>query len=265
MSFTYHEQVLAASSEGVAIGLFHMDDIERGRMVLGPDDDAVSADVVTAGCHHSVARLELEEAFDLVLFQIELFICYHHKYYLDRVIGFDIWMTESYGPSIMSDNVGDGVGAGGVAEDFAELELGFGGIDFVEDEATLHVVEESVMVAALLDGHNVVVADWEVWVTSGLVVDLDVASLVLHDHDDFPVVEGVSEAISQEHHQWHTLTELVRSWSRSWCPDARKFVQHPVFRSKYSLQVLFWSSSLLCDRRRLTIPLGDLAYKTYNT
>ena len=223
--------------------------------MLSLDEYTVSADVVTAGCHHSVASLELDEAFDLVLFQVELFVCYHKIRYLDRVVGFNVRVAESYGSSIMGDDVRDGVRASGVAQNLAELELSLSSIDFVEDEAALHVVEESVMITALLDGHNIIVANWEMWVTSGLVVNLDVASLVLHDHDDFPVVEGVSEAISQEHHQWHTLTELVRSWSRSWGPYSRELVQHPVFRSKDPLQVLFWSSSLFDDRMRLTIPL----------
>eukprot|EP01022_Parablepharisma_sp_SALTPOND_P022654 TRINITY_DN461_c0_g1_i3.p4 TRINITY_DN461_c0_g1~~TRINITY_DN461_c0_g1_i3.p4 ORF type:complete len:121 (+),score=17.35 TRINITY_DN461_c0_g1_i3:596-958(+) len=120
----------------------------------------------------------------------------------------------------MGGDVRDGVGAGGMADDLAELESGFRSVDFVEDEAAFHVIEESVMVATLLNSDNVVVAYWEVWVTAGLVVNLYVAGLVLDDHDNLAVVEGVSEAISQEYHEGHTLTELVRSGGRSWCPDS---------------------------------------------
>ncbi len=174
-----------------------------------------------------------------------LFISHKKGQYLNGVVGFNVRMAESYSSSIMGDDVRDGVRTSGMAKDFAELELGFSSINFVENEASLHVIEQSVMLATLFDCDNVVVANWEMWVASDLVVDLDVASLVLNNHDDLAVVEGVSEAASQEHHQGHTLTELVRSWGRSWCPNARELVQHPVFRSKDSLQVLFWSSSLL--------------------
>ena len=66
------EEVLAAGGEGVVVCLLDVDDVERGRMVLGLHDDAVAAHVVATGGHDEVARLELDMSLDGVLFQVEL-------------------------------------------------------------------------------------------------------------------------------------------------------------------------------------------------
>lgn len=71
------EEVLASGGEHVAVGFLHVHNIERSGMVLSLHDHTISANVVATDGHDSVAGLVLEEAFDLVLFQVKLLFIIH--------------------------------------------------------------------------------------------------------------------------------------------------------------------------------------------
>lgn len=140
--------------------------------------------------------------------------------HLNGVVGLDVRVREADGPAIVGDNVRDGVRSSGMTDDLAELVLSLLSLDLVQDEAALHVVEESEEVAGLLDAHDIIEAHWIVRIAACLVVDLYVACLIPHDHEDLPVIQRVLQTITEDHHQRHTLSQLVRSWSRSGCPHS---------------------------------------------
>jgi len=115
-----------------------------------------------------------------------------------------VW--ESDGSAIVSDDMRDRVESSSVSENFAELEFSFVSIDFVEDEASLHVVKHSKTLSCLVKGQNIIVANRIVWITSDLVIDFDVSGLVLDDEHDLAVIQGIFKTAAEHHHYWNALS-----------------------------------------------------------
>lgn len=95
------------------------------------------------------------------------------------------------------------------ALDLAQLVLGLLGLDSVDGEAALGVVDEAEVLARLLDGDDVHEAGGVGQVGADLAVNLDQA---LHEDGlGLAVVERILEAVSDEDDQRHAVTELVRT------------------------------------------------------
>lgn len=112
------------------------------------------------------------------------------------------------------------------ALDLAELVLGLLGLDAVDGEAALCVVDEAEVLASLLDADDVHEAGGEGHVGADLAVDLDQA---LHqDGAGLAVVEGILEAVADEDDQGHAVAELVRTGRGLGGVDSGELVQQPV-------------------------------------
>lgn len=137
--------------------------------------------------------------------------------------------------------------------DLAQLVLGLLGLDAVDGETALGVVDEAEVLAGLLDGDDVHEAGREADVGAHLAVNLD-QSL----HDDRPglaVVERILEAVADEDDQGQALAKLMRTRGRLGGVGTRQFVEEPVrgggkpllvllcwmreFRSAGALRLLF--------------------------
>jgi hypothetical protein len=79
------------------------------------------------------------------------------------------------------------------ALDLAQLVFGLLGLDAVHGEATLGVVDETEVLAGLLDADDVHETSWEGWVGADLVVDLDEAL-----HDDSLGLAAVKSVLETE-------------------------------------------------------------------
>lgn len=91
--------------------------------------------------------------------------------------------------------------------DLSELVFGLLGLDSVDGEAALGVVNQAEVLAGLLDGDDIHEASWVGGIGADLAINLDQPL-----HDDrlgLTSVERILETVSDEDNQWHAVTELV--------------------------------------------------------
>lgn len=120
--------------------------------------------------------------------------------------------------------------------DLAELVLGLLGLDSVDGEAALGVVDETEVLAGLVDGDDVHEAGGVGHVGADLAVDLDQA---LHENrSGLTEVESILEAVADEHDQGHAVAELVRTGRGLGGVDTGQLVQQPVRGGAKALLVL---------------------------
>lgn len=132
-------------SEGSVKNVPDVDDVEATQMSLPVDDDTGSAHVSATGDHDDVSGLELDVVDDLVLDKVKL----------DSVVDLDGRVGVSDRSSVVGDEVGDALGTELVLSDLEELEGGLLGGDSVDGESALDVVEQSEVLARLLDRDDV--------------------------------------------------------------------------------------------------------------
>ena len=93
--------------------------------------------------------------------------------------------------------------------DFAQLVFGFCRLDAVDREAAFGVVDESEVLAGLVDRDHVHVASWVCGVCSDFAIDFDET---LHDNLlDFTAIESILETISDEDDEGEAVAEFVRT------------------------------------------------------
>jgi hypothetical protein len=125
--------------------------------------------------------------------------------------------------------------------DLAELVLSLLGGDAVDGEATLGVVDETEVLASLLDRDDIHESSRVGGVGTDLAIDLDEA---LHDNGlGFATVQGVLEAVTDEDDQRHAVSELVGTGRGLGGVGARQLVEKPVRRCRQAVLVL---SAMLC-------------------
>jgi hypothetical protein len=121
------------------------DDVVAAEVTLTVNDGTDTALVTTTGEHDEVALLELDVVDDLVLDEVEL----------DNVVNLDDGVGVTDGATVVGDDEGDTLST---ELDLADLEELVGSLllgDAVDGEATLDIVEETEVLAGLLDGDNV--------------------------------------------------------------------------------------------------------------
>lgn len=122
------------------------------------------------------------------------------------------------------------------ALDLAELVLGLLGLDAVDGEAALGIVDEAEVLAGLLNGDDVHEAGGVGQVSADLAVDLD--ETLHEDRLGLAVVKGVLETVADEDDQGHAVAELVRTGRGLGGVDTGQFVQEPVGGGAKALLVL---------------------------
>lgn len=128
--------------------------------------------------------------------------------------------------------------------DLAQLVLSLLGLNSVDGETALGIVDKTEVLASLLDGDDVHEAGGEGGIGSDLAVDLDKS---LHqDGLDLTVVEGILEAVSDEDDQGHAVAELVRTGRRLGSVGAGQLVKQPVRGGAEALLVLLAIQTVRC-------------------
>jgi hypothetical protein len=122
------------------------------------------------------------------------------------------------------------------ALDLAQLIFRLFTLDAVHCEATLGVVDESEVLACLLNRNHVHEASRVGDVGAHFAIDLDEA--LFEDCLGLAVVERILETISHEDDQRHALANLVRTRRRARRIDAREFVEEPMARRRKAFLVL---------------------------
>ena len=148
---------------------------------------------------------------------------------------------------VIGHNVWDLVGTDFLSLDFAELKFGFFGLQGLEDELALGVVEDSEVLAGLLDGDDVHYSSWEGGVSSNFPIDFYAAFLIFHNHRDFSIIEGIFKTIPQNHCQGNRLSQFVGTGSGSGSPDSSSFGKHPAGGSGNFVNMFFGASSHIAE------------------
>jgi hypothetical protein len=144
-TLTDDEDVAGAGSEGAVKDVTDVDNVEATKVTLGVDNDTDAAHVTATSDHGNVSGLELDVFDDLVLDKVEL----------DGVVDLDGGVGVTDGAAVVGNDVGDTLGAKLATADLAKLEVGLLGGDAVDGEATLDVVEETEVLARLLNGDDI--------------------------------------------------------------------------------------------------------------
>lgn len=176
-------------SESAVERVLDVDDIEATNVLLTVNNDTGTTHVTATSDHDDVASVKLDKIGYLAGLDVEL----------DSVVDLDQGIRVANGATIVGDNVWDTLGTNTGLADLEQLVSGLLSGDSVDGEAALDIVEETEVLARLLNGNNICVAKksckyvfplsfWSVrtheasrvgWVGADLAVDLNKA---LHDN-----------------------------------------------------------------------------------
>jgi len=133
-----------------------------------------STDVVTTSNVGQMSRFIGDPADDLVALKIVL-----------NGIGFiDVWMWESDGSGIMSDNIWNLVWTNSFFNNFAKLDVGFRTFNIDESKSTLFIIQKSIVLSGFNDVQDIHNTDWEFSISSDFIVDFDSCLFILCNGGD---------------------------------------------------------------------------------
>ena len=128
-----------------------------------------STNVVTASDVAEFAWLVLDPGDDFAVLQIVF----------DGVSLIDFRVGESDSPWVMSDDIGDLVGANCFSLDLQELELGFIFLDANEGESSLNIIKHAVVFPSFFYGQHIHDSNWELDVPPNFPVNAE-SSFFIH-------------------------------------------------------------------------------------
>jgi len=127
--------------------------------------------------------------------------------------------------------------------DLAQLVLGLGLFDAVDGEAALNIVDETEVLAGLVDGDDIHEAGGVGGIGADLAIDLDEA--LHHDHGDLLASDSILQSVSEEDNQRQAVASLVRTGGGFRSIGTLEFVEHPMRWSRQSHLMLLWSATHL--------------------
>ena len=120
--------------------------------------------------------------------------------------------------------------------DLAELVLSLLSLNSVDGETTLGVVDETEVLAGLLDADDIHETSWVGGISADLAINLDQA---LHDNGlSLASVESILQAVTDEDDERHAVAELVWTSGWTWSVSTGQLVQEPVRWRAQALLVL---------------------------
>jgi len=135
------------------------------------------------------------------------------------------WVGEADGPTIRGVQEWDILGPSLYFTDTAQLVLGLGGSDAVDDEPALHIVDDAEVLSSLLNLDNIHKPGGELGVGPELAINLDKA--LLADGFDLLHGEGILQTVPEEESNGERLSLFVGSRAGLDGENSSKFVQHP--------------------------------------
>jgi len=174
-----NEDVGLTGSEGVVYRILDVDNVEASVVTLTMSDNTDTSHVTTAGSHGNDTSIELDVVGDFASSKIDL----------DGIVDLDGWVWVTDSSCIVRDQEWDSALSKLNSLDFAQLVFGLLGLDSVDGEATLGIVDKTEVLAGLLDGDDIHEAGWEGGIGADLAINLDQA---LHDDSlDLTGVESI--------------------------------------------------------------------------
>jgi len=165
---TDDEDVVFSSSEGVVYGILDVDDVETSIVTLSVSDNTNTTHVATTSDHGDNSSVEFDELGDLTSSQIDL----------DGIVNLDGWVWVSDCSCIVRDQEWDSALAQLNSLDFAQLVFRLLSLNSVDGETALGVVNQTEVLASLLDADDIHKSGWVCGIGSDFSIDLD---QTLHD------------------------------------------------------------------------------------
>lgn len=122
-----------------------MDDVVATNVLLTMDDNTSTTHVTTTGDHNDVASVELDEIGDLARLELEL----------DSVVDLNQRVGVTDGAAVVGDDVWDALSTNTSPPNLEELVGSLLRGDAVDGEAALDVVEETEVLARLVNSDDV--------------------------------------------------------------------------------------------------------------
>lgn len=210
------ENVAETSSESVVDGILDVDDIETTIVALTVSDNTNTTHIATTSDHNNTTGIERNELGDLAGLEINL----------DGVVDLDGGVRVTDGAGIVGDEVRNTLGTELDTADLAEFIASLLLRDTMDGEATFGVVNETEVLASLLNGDDIHETSREGGVSADLAVDLDEP---LHDDGlGLATVQRILEPVADEDNEGHALAGLVGTGARLGGIFAGKLVEQPV-------------------------------------
>jgi hypothetical protein len=176
---TDDENVVLTGSESVINGILDVNDVETSIVTLSVSDNTNTTHVTSTSNHGNGTSIELDEIGDLAGLEVNL----------DGVVNLDCWVWVTDSSSIVRDQEWDSALAQLYSLDLSKLVFGLLGLDSVDGEATLGVVDKTEVLASLLDADDIHEACWIGGIGSDFAINLDQA---LHDNClSLAAIEGI--------------------------------------------------------------------------
>lgn len=214
-ALTDDEDVGDTGGEGTVKRILNVDDVESSNVLLPVHNNTSTTHVTTTGDHDDVAGIELDEVGDLSSLELEL----------DGVVDLDEGVGVTDGATVVGDDVGNTTSTEGDLADLEELVGGLLGGDAVDGETALDVVEETEVLAGLLDGDHILEASGVGGVGADLSIDFD--QTLLDNGGDFTASKGVLQAVAEEDAEGEGFAELMGTGGGTGGVGTAKLVQHP--------------------------------------
>lgn len=225
------EDVRFTSGKGVVNGILDVDDVETTIVALTMGDDTNTSHVTTTGSHGNGTSVELDEVSDLSSSQIDLY----------SIVDLDSRVRVTDRSSIVRNQEWDSAFAELNTLDFAQLVFGLLGLDAVDSETALGVIDETEVLASLVDSDHVHEAGGVGGISADFSVDLD--ETLHEDGVGLTRVKGILQTVTNEDDERQAISQLVRTgrWARS--IGTGQFVQEPVRWRTQALLMLLWSTA----------------------
>jgi len=166
---TDNEDVTLSSSKRVVYRVLDVDNVETSIVTLTVRDDTNTTHVATTSDHGNDTSIELDEVGDLAGCEVDL----------NGVVDLDRWIRVTDSSSIVRDQEWDSALAQLYSLNLPKLVFGLLGLDSVDGEAALGVVDQTKVLASLFDADDVHETSWVGGIGSDLSIDLD---QTLHDN-----------------------------------------------------------------------------------
>ena len=248
------ENVAETGGEVTAKDIADVDNVEATEVTLLTGDDTGTALVTTTSDHDGGTSVKGNKVEDLLRLNVES----------DSVVDLDGRVGVSDGAAVVGDNVGNATGTELHLLDLEELVGGLLGGDAVNDEAALNVVEDTEVLARLLDRNNVLETSGVGGVGADLAVDLD--ETLGSDGVNLTAGESVLQSVAEEDLRRRqgrkgevSLRDSARpevifpstGASRKACPAC--IVERADVVPAYFLLVQRWSPTLTLSRESLLV------------
>merc|ERR1711990_578128 len=135
--------------------------------------------------------------------------------YLNSVRLSDLWMWESNGSSVMSNNIRYLILSNILFDHFAQFERCLFGINSVRLESSLNIEKHSEMFIGCINTNNVHLTERESWVSSVFAINLDESSFIFDNLDSILSIKSVFQSLLEKNVKWNALSEFVWTWRRS--------------------------------------------------